>query len=147
MAAHETLNHDQEIEGSSDRAFGLVFTAFFSIVGFYPWVRAWISHTGEPRFRVWAVALAGSFFVMALARPRVLNPLNRLWTKFGLLLQNLTNPIIMGAIFYLLITPIALFFRLTKRDPLKRKFEPESQTYWIARDPAAAAQESMKNQF
>lgn len=147
MAAHETLDRKDEIEGSSDRAFGLVFTTFFLIVGIYPYIRSLLKHEEEPSVRAWSLVSAAIFLALALAAPRILNPLNRAWTKFGLLLQRITNPIIMGVVFYLLITPIALFFRLVGRDALRRKFEPEAQTYWIARDGGSAVQQSMKNQF
>lgn len=140
MNVHEDLTREQEVRGSSDRSFGLVFTVVFCVAGLFPLYR------GGP-IRQWALMVAGVFLLAALAHPRILSPLNRVWMRFGLLLHKITNPIILGAIFYLVFTPMALLLRMLGKDLLRLKMEPGSKTYWIVRQPPGPAPESMSNQF
>jgi hypothetical protein len=140
MAAHETFDHQHEAKGSSDRMFGLVFTAFFAIVGLLP------LRKGLP-IRLWAIALSAVFAVAALALPSLLKPLNKAWTRLALLLQKITNPIVMGILFYIVLTPMALLSRLMGKDPMRRHFNPNADTYWITRDTGKITPESMRNQF
>jgi hypothetical protein len=84
---------------------------------------------------------------VALARPALLAPINRLWTRFGLLLHHIVNPIVMGLMFYLAITPIGVLMRLLGKDPLKRRFDPAAATYWIQRQPGDPKSQTMINQF
>ena len=76
-----------------------------------------------------------------------MRPFNRLWFNFGMALHNIVNPLVMGLLFYLTITPMALIMRLIGKDPLRRNFEPEAKSYWIERRPAGPAPESMRHQF
>src|SRR5512143_2886092 len=92
----ESFERDEPVRGSSDRSFGIVFTTLFLVVGFAPLLH-------DRPVRTWSLALAAAFLVVALVRPRLLAPLNQLWTRFGLLLHRIVNPIVMGAIFYLAI--------------------------------------------
>ena len=80
-------------------------------------------------------AVSGLFLVVAVAAPRLLAPLNRLWYRFGLLLHRIVNPVVMGLLFYATVTPIALVMRLVGKDPLHRAFDPQARTYWIERSP------------
>jgi hypothetical protein len=137
---HEDFARDEEIEGSSDRSFGLVFTAVFLIVGVWP---AFFGN--EARF--WSFAVAAVFLVLSLARSALLAPLNRLWMKFGLLLSRIVNPLVIGLLFYTTVTPIGLIMRALGKDLLRLRFEPEAESYWIEREPPGPAPESMKNQF
>ncbi len=137
---HEDLGRKDEIKGSSDRTFGLVFAALFAVIGLWPL----LSGAGV---RIWALAIAGLFLALALVKPGLLSPLNRLWTQFGLLLHKVVNPLVMGLLFYLTVTPIGLLMRLMGKDPLGRRFDRSVESYWIARDPPGPAPESMKNQF
>jgi hypothetical protein len=139
-AVHEPLTRDEEIKGSSDRAFGVVFTVVFAIIGLWPLIGG-----GNPY--IWALSIAGGFLVAALVYPSILAPLNRLWMKFGLLLHKITNPIIMGLVFFVTVTPIALIMRMRGKDPLNRKFDPEATSYWIERQPPGPAPDTMTQQF
>ncbi len=139
-ALHESLTRDEAVKTSSDRAFGVVFTVVFLIIGLWPLL-------GGATPRVWALAVAAVFLVAALIRPGVLAPLNRLWTKLGLLLHKITNPIIMGLVFFLAVTPTALVMMALGKDPLRRKIDKTAASYWIRRDPPGPAPETMKNQF
>lgn len=136
---HEDLRREEEVKGSSERGFGLVFAAFFCIVGA---VKAW---NGSP----WSLAWFGAAVAVALAAflvPRTLAPANRLWMKFGLLLFRIVNPVVMLLVYLICIVPIGVGMRLFGRDPMRRRFEPGSASYWIRRDPPGPL-ESMKNQF
>lgn len=129
-----------EIKMGSERSFGLVFAAVFLIIALSPL-------TGDGGVRIWALAVGGAFAVAALAAPDILRPLNRLWFRLGLVLNKIVSPIVMGIIFFLTVTPIALIRRARNGDPLKQKLEPDAETYWMAVDPEHAARSSMKKQF
>lgn len=139
-APHEPSTHVDDVKGSSDRAFGIVFTVVFAIVGLVPLV------DGEA-VRLWSLSVAGLFLAVALIRPVLLAPLNRLWMKFGLLLHRITNPIIMGLVYFVAVTPTALILKAMGKDPLRRGFDREARSYWIEREPPGPDPESMKNQF
>ena len=139
-STHERLTDSQEIQGSSDRSFGVVMAIFFAIVGLWPLLSG-----GAPRW--WSMALVAALAAIAIVRPALLAPLNRLWLKFGLLLNRIVSPLIMGLLFYGMVTPYALVMRLAGKDPLRLRFDPAAKSYWIERDPPGPAPESMKHQF
>jgi hypothetical protein len=139
-STHESFDREPVTEGSSDRSFGLVFTAFFALVGLWPLVH-------KRPLRLWALGLSAVFLLFALILPRALRPLNLLWTRFGKLLSKITNPVITGVMFYVIFTPAGLLLRLFGKDLLRLKYDPNSTTYWIGRDPAGLIPESMRNQF
>lgn len=137
---HESFERRTEVKVSSDRSFGLVFAAFFAIVALLPLLRG-----GD--LRSWALFPAAAFLVLAIVRPALLAPFNRLWTRFGLLLHKVVNPVVLGLLFVLAVTPVGLVMRLMGKDPLKRRFEPEAASYWIPREDVGPAPETMRNQF
>ncbi len=85
--------------------------------------------------------------VLGIVAPAALGGLNRLWTKLGLVLAKVVNPIVLGLIFLVTIVPTGLIIRLMGGDPLNRKFDPEAPSYWIDRDPPGPDPDGMKNQF
>jgi Saxitoxin biosynthesis operon protein SxtJ len=125
---------------SSDRAFGLTFTGFLTLVALWPLWR------GGP-VRTWALAGAGAFLLVALAWPALLAPLNRVWTNLGLVLHRIVNPIVMGIMFYGVITPMGVIMRWAGRDALRLRRNPAAATYWIDRHPPGPAPDTMTNQF
>jgi hypothetical protein len=137
---HEDLTRAGEEPASSDRAFGLVFTAAFLLIGLWPLVRL-------APVRTWALGLAALFLVASLLRPAVLSPLNRLWLRLGLLLQRITNPIVLGILFFGIVLPIGLLMRLVGKNPLRLGFDRGAQTYWIERQPPGPAPDTMPRQF
>jgi len=137
---HEDFSREDDVRAGSERAFGIVFAVVFTIIGLWPLL------DGEP-FRIWALAIAGIFLTAGLLLPVVLKPLNRAWFLFGLALHKIVNPLIMGLLFFLTVTPIALMMRVVGKDPLQRKFDPDAETYWIKRDPPGPAPDSMRQQF
>ncbi|MDH4234372.1 MAG: SxtJ family membrane protein [Gallionella sp.] len=138
--AHEYLNRDQHIEGSSDRAFGWVFAGVFLVIA------AWPLFHGEA-LRWWSVGVAAAFALVALVKPALLAVLNKLWMKLGILLGKVVSPIALGILFYGVFTPIGALIRLTGKDPLRLKFDPDTKSYWIPRDPPGPPPGSMNNQF
>ena len=137
---HETLSASEEIKVGSERSFGIVFAVVFAIVGLLP---LW---NGGP-LRLWALVVAGVFLLAAFAFPKVLRPLNLIWFRFGLLLHKIVNPLIMGLLFFLTVTPIALIMRIMGKDPLHRRFDSTAESYWIEREPGEAPAETMRRQF
>lgn len=137
---HEDYSRDDHVKAGSDRGFGLVFAGFFAIVSGLSW---WRGHTGWH----WALPLAALFLLVALVYPRILNPLNRAWLKFGLLLYKVVNPIVLGLLFFLTITPIGLLMRAFGKDFLRLKRDQDARSYWIERTPPGPPPQSMRNQF
>ena len=137
---HESYDRDEAPRASSNRAFGLVFAAVFLIVAVIPWVFG-------GTMRVWSVVVAAAFLGVALLAPGLLAPLNRLWTRFGLLLHHLVSPIVLGVMFYLVVTPTGLLMRALGKDPLRLRLDRSARTYWIDRTPPGPRPESLSDQF
>ena len=140
VSLHEDFRRKQEGQGGSDRGFGIVFAAFFALVALLP-LRA------HHPVRWWALALAGVFLGVALLKSAWLGPLNRLWTKLGILLGRIVSPVVTGLVFFLVVTPIGLLFRILKKDPLRLAWNGAASSYWIDRQPPGPAPETMRNQF
>ncbi len=138
--AHEDLKREQHVEGSSDRAFGLVFAGVFLVIAGIP-----LFHGESVRW--WSVVVAAVFALVVLVKPALLAGLNRLWMKLGVLLGKVVSPIALGILFYVVITPIGVVIRLTGKDPLHLKFNPDTDSYWIPREPPGPPPGSMNNQF
>ena len=124
------------IKGSSNRSFGIVFFIFFLIIAVYP-----IFYGQE--LRIWSLILSLIFLILGLAKSRILTPLNLLWFKFGMLLGRIVSPVVMGLVFFLVVTPTGLIMRALKKDLLNLK-KKKSNTYWIKKDQVKT---DMKNQF
>lgn len=137
---HETLTREEAVKGSSDRSFGLTF----AVVGL---ILAGIGYWRGHGYWVYALAASAGFGVLALAAPGLLAPLNKLWLKFGLLLHHIVNPLVMGLLFFAVITPMAVVVRLMGKDLLRLRFDRQAKSYWIPRDPPGPAPDSMKHQF
>lgn len=137
---HEAFTRGGPVKGSSDRSFGVVFTVVFAAIGAWPLM-------GGGGARLWSLVIAALFLAAALGRPRVLAPLNRLWMRFGLLLHKVTNPVIMGLVFFLAVTPTAVIMRVLGKDLLNRRLDPAAKSYWIERRPPGPRPETMKQQF
>ena len=138
--AHEDLNREEHIEGSSDRSFGFVFAVVFVVIAAWPLLSG-----GGVRW--WSAAIAGAFALVAVAMPTLLAVPNRLWMKFGLLLGKIVSPIALGILFYGAFSPLGVVMRLFGKDPLRLKLDAQAQSYWIAREPPGPPPQSMTNQF
>jgi Flp pilus assembly protein TadB len=140
QSTHENFSRDEASSaGSSDRMFGLVMAGALALLAL---INGW--HHG--RLWPWELTIAVLLLSAAWLRPMLLNPLNRLWMKLGLLLHRVVNPIVMGLLFYGTIWPTGLVMRMRGRDLLRLKREPEADTYWIARPPGPLP-ETMRDQF
>lgn len=137
---HEDLQRQHEVSQGSDRTLGLVFSGVFLLVGCWPLVRG-------GSVRAWAIGLAVVFLVIALLRPSFLAPLNRLWVSLGLLLHRVVSPLVLGAVFFLVVTPMGLLMQAFGKDPLRLRFDLTASSYWIERRPPGPAPDSMRNQF
>ena len=140
FGAHEFQAREEGVKISSDRSFGLVFAGLFALLGILS-----IYH-GTTRGYYW-FPVAALFGVIAYIAPGVLAPLNRAWAKFGHLLHMAINPIVLGILFYVCISPIGFLMRLAGKDPMRRKFEPAAKSYWIVRAPPGPTPKTFKNQF
>ena len=129
-----------EIKNPSNRSFGFVFAVFFLVVAILPLLDG-------NNVRLWAVGASLVFGVLALVLPKILTPLNRLWTMFGLFLHGIVSPVALAIMFYGVFTPIGFIMRLLGKDLLSLHFDCNATTYWIERTPPGLEAESFKNQF
>ena len=125
-----------DVKIGSNRSFGIVFFIVFLLIAFYPLI-----NQGE--IRIWSVFISLLFLILGMINSKILTPLNKVWFKFGIFLGKIISPIVMGLIFFLVVTPIAVLMRMLKKDLLNLKFN-KNNSYWIEKtDPKS----SMKNQF
>jgi saxitoxin biosynthesis operon SxtJ-like protein len=125
---------------SSDRTFGLVVGSVLLGTGLMPLLR-------HRPVNGWLVAAGGLLLVAAMFVPRLLGPANSLWTRLGRVLHRVTNPVLLGLIYYLAVVPVGLVMRALGKDLLRLRSEPAAESYWIERNPPGPAPETMKNQF
>jgi predicted membrane metal-binding protein len=125
----------------SERSFGLLFTVVFALVGGYGLHRGWNTAAVAALFSASALMV-----LLAMFAPKLLSPLNVAWHKLGLLLGMIVSPIVLGLIFFVLLTPVGLIGRLFGRDELRMKRRNVS-SYWVDREPPGPAPDSFKNQF
>jgi len=126
-----------KIKISSNRNFGLVFFIIFLIVSLWPL-------TYEGPIRIWTVIISLVFLILGLMNSKLLTPLNKLWFKFGMILGAIVVPVVMGVVFFLVVTPIGLVMKIMGRDLLNKKYDKKKRTYWIKRDTSIG---TMKRQF
>ena len=122
---------------SSNRSFGFLFFVVFFVISLWP-----LKSQGD--LRLWAFILSLVFLVLGVLNSQFLTPLNKLWFKFGILLGSIVSPIVMGAVFFIVVTPIGLIMRLLGKDLLRINKNKTISTYWINRDKQ---KKTMKKQF
>tara|TARA_B110000444_G_scaffold116639_1_gene109827 strand:- start:453 stop:842 length:390 start_codon:yes stop_codon:yes gene_type:complete len=127
---------NDKIKSSSNRSFGIVFFVVFLIISTLPMLKG-----GE--IRSWSLIVSLIFLILGLAKSKILTPLNRLWFKFGMLLGNIVSPIVMGLVYFLVVTPISLIMKLLGKDLIGLK-KTNKDTYWIEK---TGPRSKMKNQF
>ena len=125
-----------DIKISSNRNFGIVFFIVFLLVAVYPILKG-------NDIRIWSLLISFVFLILGLINSKLLTPLNKLWFKFGLLLGKIVTPLIMGFIFFIVVTPIGILMRLLRKDLLNLKYD-KKKTYWIEK---TGPKSKMKNQF
>ena len=127
---------DKDIKIGSNKSFGLLFFVVFLIIGLWPLIN-------DNIIRYWSLIISFIFLLLGLANSKFLSPLNLIWFKFGLLLGRFISPIVMGIIFFLVVTPIGILMRLINKDLLNLKYNNEN-SYWIIKN---GPKSKMKNQF
>jgi hypothetical protein len=144
---HEDYSRKEEVKGSSDRGFGLtVGGVLLAIAAVRTGLELW--EGGAAGWVEGALATIGALLVIfGLVAPARLAPLNRAWTRLGLLLFKVVNPVVLGLIYLSTIVPIGLLLRLRGRDLLSLKFDRQAASYWVVREPPGPAPETMIRQF
>jgi hypothetical protein len=144
---HEDFSRQEEVQGASDRGFGLtvggILLALAAVrTGLHLWDGA------APGWVEGVLAGIGLLLVVfGLAAPARLAPLNRAWTRLGLLLFKVVNPVVLGVIYLTTVVPIGLTMRLMGRDLLNLKLDRQAASYWVMRAPPGPAPETMTRQF
>ena len=125
-----------EVNKVSNKNFGIVFFVVFLLIAIFP-----LTNNGE--IRIWSLIISSIFLILGMLNSKILTPLNNLWFEFGKFLGKIISPLIMGIIFFFVVTPIGLTMRLLGKDLLNLKFNL-NKSYWIEKnDPKS----KMKNQF
>jgi len=126
-----------KIKMGSNRSLGIVFFLVFLIIGLWPLLN-------DGQIRIWSFIISIIFLFLGLINSKLLTPLNKMWFKIGLLLGAIVAPIIMGFIFFLVVTPIGLIMKVVGKDSLHKKYDKYSKSYWIKRKKEIG---TMKQQF
>ena len=125
-----------DLKIGSNRNFGIVFFLVFLIIAIYPL-------TNGNELRLWSLIISIVFLFLGLINSNILNPLNKLWFKFGIFLGKIISPLVMAIIFFLVVTPIGLLMRFFGKDVLNLKFNND-KSYWVEKK---GPKSKMKNQF
>ena len=125
-----------KIKLPTNRNFGIVFSIVFLIISLWPLL-------SQNEIRIWSLIISVIFFILGIFNSKLLLPLNKIWFKFGMFLANFIAPIVMGIVFFLVVTPTALIMRLLGKDLLNLK-KNNKNSYWIEKDNSNT---NLKNQF
>ena len=131
------MREKSKIKMSSNRSFGLVFFFVFVLIGLWP-----LKSGGD--LSIYFIFLSVFFLILGLVNSKLLTPLNKLWFKFGILIGSIMAPIVMGTVFFLVVTPTGLMMKLLGKKMLDSKFDKNKKSYWIDRNKQVS---SMKKQF
>lgn len=140
MQLHENFAGHSETKTGSNRSFGLVMAIFFVLVGVVPLLRG-------GSLRPSALGVAAALTAVTWLAPQWLTPFNKIWTKLGLLLGKMVNPIVLTLLYWIAFTPMAFLLRMLGKDPLRLKWSVRDQTYWIKRELRGITPESMRREF
>ena len=124
------------IKTSSNRSFGIVFFIVFLLVSIYPLIN-------DQEIRIWSLIISLIFLFLGLLNSQILTPLNQIWFKFGIFLGKIVSPLVMGIIFFLVVTPTGIIMRIMTKDLLNLKYS-EDKSYWIKKK---GPKSKMKDQF
>ena len=132
------MKQNSEIKIGSNRSFGLVFFVVFFIIAF------WSFRGDYYQIKTLPLYFSLAFLILGLINSKLLTPLNKIWFKFGILLGTVVSPIVMGLVFFIVVTPIGFFMRMINKDLLRKKFNKNIKSYWINR---AKLRTKMNQQF
>ena len=127
---------NNNIKISSNRSFGIVFFVVFLVISLYP-----ITYNED--IRIWSLIISSIFLILGVLNSKILTPLNKLWFKLGIFLGKIVSPLVMGVIFFFVVTPIGLIMRILGKDLLNLKYNL-NKSYWIKKNGPKSI---MKNQF
>ena len=127
---------NDNIKISSNRSFGIVFFIVFLLIALYPLLN-------DENIRIWSLTISLIFLVLGIFNSKILSPLNKTWFKFGIFLGKIVSPIIMGIIFFAVVTPTSIIMKIFKKDLLNLKSN-KNKSYWIKKTDVKS---KMKNQF
>ena len=126
----------KDIKIGSNRSFGIVFFVVFLLIGLWPILKG-------NEIRIWSIVISLIFLILGILNSKILTPFNKVWFRFGIFLGNFISPIIMGIVFFLVVTPTGLIMKLFRKDLINLR-KNNSSTYWIEKKDIKS---SMKNQF
>ena len=126
----------KDIKIGSNRSFGVVFFVVFLLIGLWPILKG-------NELRIWSIVISLIFLILGILNSKILTPFNKVWFRFGIFLGNFISPIIMGIVFFLVVTPTGLIMKLFRKDLINLR-KNNSSTYWIEKK---GIKSSMKNQF
>ena len=126
----------ENIKIGSNKSFGIVFFVVFLLIAIYP-----LSKNGD--IRIWALVISLFFLILGLLNSKILTPFNKVWFKFGLILGSIISPLVMGIIFFFVVTPISLLMKILGKDLINLRFN-KNKSYWIEKN---GPKSKMKNQF
>ena len=127
---------NSKIKISSNRSFGFVFFVVFFVISLWPIL-------SENEIRIWSLILSVIFLILGILNSKILTPLNKVWFRFGIFLGNFIAPIVMGIVFFLVVTPTGILAKLFKKDLINLK-KNNDKTYWVEKKETIS---NMKNQF
>ncbi len=140
LGKNEDLDLYTDVKLGSNKSFGYVFTTVFATIGIWP------LFFGEfPNYIF--LLLSFLLLIITIFFAELLFPFNKLWFKFGLLLNKIVSPIIMGFLYFATFVPMGLLMRIFKKDPLKLNKKSGINSYWVYRDPPGPSSKSLKNQY
>tara|TARA_B100000029_G_C17594796_1_gene963706 strand:+ start:128 stop:523 length:396 start_codon:yes stop_codon:yes gene_type:complete len=131
------MSSKSKIKMGSNRNFGLVFFFVFIVISLWPFVLG-------GHIRIWAMLIATAFLILGLLNSSLLTPLNKIWFKFGIFLGIIIAPVVMGFVFFFVVTPVGLMMRIIGKDLLRKKYDKKIRSYWIDREKYVG---TMKRQF
>jgi len=121
---------------NNNKGFGVLFFIVFLIISLWPLLDG-------NNLRIWSLLISLIFLILGLLNSKVLNPLKRIWIKFGEILGKVIAPIVLFVIYFAVLTPISFLTKIFGKDLLRIKLSNE-KSYWIKRDKDLG---SMRNQF
>ena len=140
MPTHEDFSRTHEVKASSNRSFGWVFTVVFLIIAVWPLVSGGM-------VRWWSLFIAAAFLLVTVTAPKLLALPNRMWLRFGLLLNRIISPVALAILFYGVVTPVGALMRVFGKDNLRLRRDHSETSYWIKREPPGPKPDSMNHQF
>ena len=140
MPTHEDFSRTHQVKASSNRSFGWVFTVVFLIIAVWPLFSGGM-------LRWWSLFIAAAFVLVTIAAPKLLALPNRLWLRFGLLLNRIISPVVLVFLFYVVVTPMGALMRVFGKDSLRLQRDDSDTSYWIKRNPPGPKPDSLHHQF